>query len=266
MEIIYLIGFIWFICWLLGKFKSNTSGTNTPQSNTQSPYPRSTSGTNNPWSDSENTWRGAEQATVDTYRPSSRQSLPNKIIFPGSPDIQSAQSIDISNLHDAFTGAPIDARRPLWRCDHCKVYYHEDTLAFLRRENLSQCVSCTSNNIRLISNPSSHTSSGRDHHPSIVTIANYKNFLNKVVTFHGTVIKILHSRRGGDYAIMFEDKTWSSGFKLVIFKGSIRKVGGTRFLENLKGKNIKVRGLMKDHPRYGPSIIISERNMILGVH
>jgi hypothetical protein len=86
-----------------------------------------------------------------------------------------------------------------------------------------------------------------------------------VVTFEGDVKAVRVSRRGSDYAVMFEDKTWRTGFKLVFFRGAVRKVGGPEFIKNLDGHRMRVRGLLVKHPRFGPEIIISERNMILEV-
>jgi hypothetical protein len=45
----------------------------------------------------------------------------------------------------------------------------------------------------------------------------------------------------------------------------VRKVGGPQFIESLNGRKVRVRGLLINHSRFGPEIIISERRMILEV-
>jgi hypothetical protein len=64
---------------------------------------------------------------------------------------------------------------------------------------------------------------------------------------------------------MFENAAWTRGLKLVFFKGSVRAVGGPEYINGLDGRTVRVRGLLINHARFGPEIIISERGMILGV-
>jgi len=64
---------------------------------------------------------------------------------------------------------------------------------------------------------------------------------------------------------MFQDASWNHGLKMVVFRGKVRDTGGSRFLLSLRGKTIRVRGLLTVHPTFGYQIIISEKNMILGV-
>ncbi|APG27037.1 hypothetical protein A7E78_03830 [Syntrophotalea acetylenivorans] len=62
---------------------------------------------------------------------------------------------------------------------------------------------------------------------------------------------------------MFEDKSWTKGFKLVFFRTAISRVGGKRFISTLNGKTVKVRGLIVKHQTFGYEIIVSEKSMIL---
>jgi hypothetical protein len=64
---------------------------------------------------------------------------------------------------------------------------------------------------------------------------------------------------------MFEEKSWAKGFKLVFFKGAAARIGGAPYITGLKGRTVKVRGLVVDHKTFGLEIIISERSMILSV-
>ena len=47
-------------------------------------------------------------------------------------------------LRDAYSGEPLDASRPLVRCDACQSVYHADSARVLARENGGRCVSCNS--------------------------------------------------------------------------------------------------------------------------
>jgi hypothetical protein len=85
------------------------------------------------------------------------------------------------------------------------------------------------------------------------------------VTFEGAVRAVRKSRRGQDYAVMFEQAGWTRGLKLVFFRGAVGKVGGPRFIQGLTGRTVRVRGFLLNHPLFGPEIVISERSMILEV-
>jgi hypothetical protein len=174
----------------------------------------------------------------------------------------------LQDLHDAFTGAPLNPQLGLYQCQKCKVYYHLESYNILQEVNSSKCVACQSTNItqyKVTPAPSSRIFDGQDHTPTVVTLANFKNSLNTVVTFEGLVQSVQESRRGNDFAVMFENKSWTKGFKLVFFRGTVDKVGGREFINSLNGRKVKVRGLLLNHERFGYEIIISERSMILGV-
>jgi hypothetical protein len=171
----------------------------------------------------------------------------------------------LAGLHDAFTGAPLEIRLGLHQCNTCKVYYHTESVAVLREENASRCVACGVATIVALNEGQARKSRGRDHSPDVVTLANFRNHFDRVVTFEGRVRSIKVSRRGADYAVMFENAAWTRGLKLVFFKGSVRAVGGPEYINGLDGRTVRVRGLLINHARFGPEIIISERGMILGV-
>ena len=128
----------------------------------------------------------------------------------------------------------------------------------------SQCVSCQSTNIIAVIGASKSTG-GRDYTPNVVTLQSYKQHEGSVVTFEGRVHKVNESRRGNDFAVMFEDKSWVKGFKLVFFRDGVRKVGGSSYINGLAGRKVKVRGLVIKHPKFGYEIIVSEKSMILSV-
>jgi hypothetical protein len=51
---------------------------------------------------------------------------------------------ELAGLRDAYSGEPLDASRPLVRCDACQSVYHADSARVLARENGGRCVSCNS--------------------------------------------------------------------------------------------------------------------------
>jgi hypothetical protein len=212
----------------------------------------------------------AKRTNPEVFRPSARPTAKPKIKFnepavTSSVSINSSSvSIDLAGLHDAFTGAPLNSALGLHQCQSCKVYYHTESLQVLVEVNESKCVSCQSVNIISVV-VGAGTASGKDYAPTVVTLSNYKEHVGSVVTFEGQVYKVNESRRGSDFAVMFEGKSWVSGFKLVFFRGAVRKVGGNNYVHSLQGKTIRVRGLIIKHPKFGYEIIVSEKSMILSV-
>jgi hypothetical protein len=243
MELIVLIGIIWVLYKVFG---DSSGGSSPPPSSRDSGQPY-------------------QKPTSNTYRPTTQAGRSKKIdLGTSKPHVNSPLS-DLTGLHDAYTGAPLNAGLGLYQCENCKVFYHASSMEVLRSENQSQCVACQSTRIINVDGQSA-SRSGRDYNPSIVTLTNYRQFVNSVVTFEGTVTNVNVSRRGDDYAAMFERKSWVEGFKLVFFKGAVRRVGGSRYIMALQGKRIRVRGLVVKHPTFGYEIIVSEKSMILSVN
>lgn len=205
---------------------------------------------------------------TNTYRPAARKT--SGIDFGGGSNSGSTASSaslqkELDDLCDAFTGEKLDSAKGLYRCERCKVYYHNASYEVLRSENSGACVACGAANLIAVSIGNASTSRGRNYDPSIVTLANIKAHVGRVVTFEGYVHSVKASRRGTDYAVMFEPKAWASGFKLVFFRGAANKVGGAAFINGLNRRTVKVRGLVVDHPTFGLEIIVSERSMILSI-
>lgn len=177
----------------------------------------------------------------------------------------SPKEFDLRGLHDALTGAALDIGRGLYQCTTCKVFYHNDSIELLRAENSGRCVSCQSATLVAFSY-GAKPAGGKDFTPSIVTLADYHKHVGSVVTFEGFVPLVRESSRGNDFAVMFENKSWKNGFKLVFFRGAVRAVGGRPYINSLQGKTVRVRGLLKNHATFGYEIIVSEPGMILSVH
>ncbi len=205
-----------------------------------------------------------------TFRPSPAAKKTTGIQFNNPPAAGSSTAgttpeLDLKGLHDALTGAALDIARGLFQCTSCKVFYHADSVELLRAENSGRCVACQANTLLAVAE-GQRPRSGKDYTPAVVTLADYHLHVGRVVTFEGFVPSVRESRRGNDFAVMFEDKSWSKGFKLVFFRGAVRAVGGKPFICSLKGKRVRVRGLIVEHKTYGYEIIVSEPGMILGVH
>lgn len=210
----------------------------------------------------------AQPIRKHTYRPqASTSSAKSPIVFPNSEHFAKGAAVlqDLQGLHDAFTGAALDPALGLHHCTHCKVHYHAGSVSVLRQENGGRCVACGANSITTVAPANTARSAGRDYRPDSVTLDNYRRHFGRVVTFEGKVRSIKVSRRGEDYAVMFENIPWSRGFKLVFFRGSIDSVGGPQFIFSLDKRHVRVRGLLVDHPIFGPQIIVSERGMILEI-
>ncbi len=257
MEVILFFGALWLIFIVFNAVtKDRSNPTDTPTSTTRQSHTPPPS-------------RPAKKQNDQTFRPSARSPASNKISFKNTSSSgggsNSVATVELDGLHDAFTGAPLDKALGLNQCQSCKVYYHTESLQVLREVNDSKCASCQSTNIISVV-AGSKTTGGKDYTPNVVTLENYKKYEGKVVTFEGLVHQVNESRRGNDFAVMFEAKSWVRGFKLVFFRDGVRKVGGKPYITKLSGKTVKVRGLVVKHPKFGYEIIVSEKSMILSVN
>lgn len=235
-----IVGGIWLVSWLIEAVKPSPPPSGRNQTPPSPPAPPRTS-----------------------HRPSSNarsSSIRFTDLSAGGSSTPKAEQLD--GLRDAFTGAPLDLKLGLYRCSTCQVYYHRESYEVVRSENGGRCVACSSTTIVQVANK---TSPGRNFTPDVVTLANFRDHFGHVVTFEGEVKIVRASQRGTDFAVMFEQKSWVTGFKLVFFRQAVRKVGGATFVNGLQGRRVRVRGLLINHAQFGPEIIISERSMILEI-
>jgi hypothetical protein len=212
-----------------------------------------------------------------SYRPmeagtSSRRSVGTSVIRFTSVSVPSAgesgngaSQNDLADLRDAFTGEPLIAEKGLYQCRKCTVFYHAESFNVLRSENRGCCVACGSSDLVALARDAAGTARGQNFDPSVVQLANVRKHIGRVVTFEGYVHEVFVSRRGSDYAVMFENKSWTKGFKLVFMKGSVARCGGGTYVKSLRRKTVRARGLVIDHPIFGLEILVSERSMILSV-
>ncbi len=211
----------------------------------------------------------APPAPKKTYKPRPTRTTSRIIFRPQVPDGDVASPVrvvgDLSGLRDAVTGTALDPARALYRCGRCEVFYHADSYELVREENAGRCVACGVASITSISTAQAKQQSGRNYEAGITTLVDYRSKEGQVVIFEGRCVRVLPSRRGSDYAVMFEDKLWTRGFKMVVFRRATASVGGAAFLLGLAGKQLRVRGLIVKHPRFGYQIIVNDRAMILEV-
>lgn len=219
-----------------------------------------------PSSRSDKTSKNCENREIYVYRPSTTKTnkATHKIQFKNDNEkISSVTDKDIKDLVDALTGAPLHFNSELFQCPRCKVFYQALSVDVIRAENNGRCVSCLNSGLTLVTR--NDNKRGRNADVNVISLINYREFVGHVITFEGEVKKVLTSKRGNDFAVMFEDLSWTRGFKMVAFRGSLKNIGGSKFLQGLKGHSVRVRGLLVKHETYGYEIIISDRNMISNI-
>lgn len=205
------------------------------------------------------------------YRPTSAGAGSSGISFGTEERAPSVLAKLGEQVTDFVTGAPLKTSPSTYQCLDCLAFYSPESFDLLRTENSGRCASCRSTNLRVLGGQSPRQAAkgtsnrGRETNPGLATLTNFREFEGQVVTFSGQVVKVLESRRGGDFAVMFENKTWKQGFKLVFFKSALRDLGGADFVKNLAGSMITVRGLVVNHQQFGYEIIVNDRAMVLGV-
>lgn len=176
----------------------------------------------------------------------------------------------LKDLQDPLSGEPIkiEPNKNLYECENCFVIYLEESFDYITLYNNGKCVCCGKKSIKLFDyfKETKLKIVIPKFIPEIITLENYKDFVGKSIKFSGTIVKILESKRG-DYALMFEDKPWVEGFKLIIFYPLMKPGKGLEreFLRSLVGKTVKVRGILQKHEIYGYEILIFKRSMILDI-
>ncbi len=247
MEFLIVIAIIWGIFAFVGSLKKKSPPTTT----TSYRPPIDTSRVNT-------------KRDPNVYRPKSKPRQSRPIIeFKESGGGSSLTDIDIKDLVDALTGAPLQRNSRLFQCKHCKVFYQEQSVEVIRSENQGRCVSCLHS--ALVSVGGRSEQRGRNADVNVITLDNYEKYVGHVITFEGYVHKVLTSRRRTDYAVMFENNSWTKGFKMVAFRGSAERIGGSTFLHSFANRTVRVRGLLVRHKTFGYQIIINDPAMILSI-
>ena len=192
-----------------------------------------------------------------TYRPSGS----NKGVAFRSKGSSKNDSYDAI---DAYTGRRLGPSEPFFECSKCHAFYSSGSLEVLRELNADKCMVC---GLATVQRAAASTQAWRQTRSGAeqVTQHTYSSQIGRVVTYKGFVYDVRPSRNGNDYAVMLEPKSWREGLKLMAFRGSVARLGGPRRLTSMRGRSITVRGLLINHPIYGPEIIINDPSMILEV-
>lgn len=258
-ELLWIVGIGIALYFLFRKSGDSSSGQGgpPPSRGTSSPRPRAGQ-------------PPAPPQKPNQYRP--RASAPSTSGISFNTDTNAGTSTTLNEqVTDFLTGAKFTTTATTYQCKECFAFYSADSYDLLRSANDGQCASCRSPSLVALggkparnATQSSPLASGTSA-PGVATLQNYKSFVGRVATFKGNVVKVTESRRGGDFAVMFEDKSWKLGFKLVFFKGALGSLGGPRYAQGLAGKTISIRGLIVNHPQFGYQIIVNQPGMILRV-
>lgn len=207
-----------------------------------------------------------------TGAPRGAQAAPHarrhgRIVFAdlGTDVVWSPEGAELTDVRDAVTGQPLRPTLGLHRCVHCHVFYQTSSVEFVRRENGGGCVGCGSTSILPLESTAAYEPCTDTDQQAITTLVNYRARVGQVVVFEGRCVRVLPSRSATAFAVMFEDSSWTEGFKLVIRTGFVGQVGGANFIRSLAGKTVRARGLILHSPVFGYEITISDRSMILAV-
>jgi hypothetical protein len=203
----------------------------------------------------------------DTYRPRRGYAGRGGITFadPRTDTLWNPHEADLTDVRDAITGQPLRPAFGLHRCTQCHPFYQTSSVELLNRENGGCCVACGSASVSPVNGARAGDQQPDDDRSEITTLANYRSRVGEVVVFEGRCVRVLPSRSGSAFAVMFEDRAWTEGFKLVIRTGFVEHVGGADFIRSLAGRTIRARGLIVHSPVFGYEITVTARSMILGV-
>jgi hypothetical protein len=178
----------------------------------------------------------------------------------------SADETDLTDVRDAITGQPLRPALGLHRCMRCHVFYETASVECIQRENGGRCISCGNASVSPVNGAAAgEQSASGDPDADITTLDNYRQRVGQLVVFEGRCVRVLPSRSGAAYAVMFEHGTWTEGFKLVIRTGFVTHVGGDDFIRSLAGRTVRARGVIAHSSVFGYEITITTRSMILGV-
>lgn len=93
---------------------------------------------------------GGGQARRGTYRP--RQSWEDLFGLRRTKQGEAglahvARRGELAGLRDAYSSAPIDPDKPLYRCAGCQSFYHHESVEVLGRQNHLRCTVCNGTDI-----------------------------------------------------------------------------------------------------------------------
>ncbi len=198
------------------------------------------------------------------------------IDWSGSKKGSLPQPESLIGLEDAFDHTVFGPGDKIAYCIFDQLGYHARTWDFLKAENNGKCCVCgRKDGIRFVLIPGeSKTSelSPQDRSPAwiedvpVITLKEVEQFFNRQVIFKGFVTEV-HLTKNGTYFIRFEPREFGNpvfcGFKGVIFQEYVSawSLAGISPKEYI-GHEIRIRGVIKQHTKWGNEIIINSPRLI----
>jgi len=194
----------------------------------------------------------------------------------GSPAASASRSVAvtmagvaIADLLDPVTGVGFTEGEEIWQCGNCSSLYHSESRDFVSEQNANCCVVCKAPNqisrfrfSRQVARPVT-TEIARRFRPEVITTANVRRNIGRIVVFEGEVVDVQQSRTSETYAVKFQRGRWVDAFKLVIFPQYVHRFsGGSSTITSYQGHRIRVRGLIQKHDVFGLQIIVDREDMI----
>lgn len=167
---------------------------------------------------------------------------------------------DLVGCFDPLDGTVLEAGERVVVCLACGTGYHSTSWDFLLAHNAGACCNCkrSSDLTFVVLEPARRaTREAVDERGGIVRLEDLRNHVNLAVVFEGRVVAHQISAATGTHFIKFhQDRNPFKGFKLVIFASEVYRwerlgIDPASYV----GQTIQVRGLLKDHPRYGLEIL-----------
>lgn len=160
---------------------------------------------------------------------------------------------------DPLDGTVLEAGERVVVCLSCGTGYHATSWEFLSDHNAGACCNCKRSSeltyVVLASDGAKRTAV--DERGGIVRLEDLRDHVNLAVVFEGRVVAHQISAASGTHFIKFhQDRNPFKGFKLVIFSSEVHRWDRQGIDPgSYVGRTIQVRGLLKDHPRYGLEIL-----------
>jgi hypothetical protein len=91
-------------------------------------------------------WRGARPRSDRVYRPRA-SPFGRRSAAAGDADWVASRA-ELAGVRDAYSSETIDPDRVLYRCGGCLAWYHDASVAALKRDNAGRCAACGSADVR----------------------------------------------------------------------------------------------------------------------
>jgi hypothetical protein len=183
---------------------------------------------------------------------------------------------DLANLvgvEDALEHTPLLPGEKVAYCNRDRVAYHMATWQFLREQNSGRCCICGNANVftfltlpgvlpQVIPQPQVGMAPGA----KIISLPDVHEYVNLAVTMQDYVHGV-HRSKNGTYFIRFEQRNSSepvfAGFKAVIFKNYVPRWESARIdILSYQRKQVRVRGVIREHETWGIEILVFSPHMI----